>query len=446
METNENPSHVEINTEEAVNPTSQSYELPYILREGVSGFRTKREKEIFITSALTTVSGCFPTVKGNYSGDEVHANLYAFIVGRTGTGKSVMKYGKDLAQDIHKSIVDINAASKLTNASNVSKGKQSLPNKMLFISGNSSSSAIIKAMSDNPKGNILVETEADTLSYVLQKEFGNFSDILRKAFHHESVGQLRRMNDEYLEITEPKLSVLLSGTPGQVPGLVKSVEDGLFSRFMFLFDNSQVEWQNVFSGGKSYKEVISPLSKKLKQYYDKALQSEYKFILSEYQQKRINDLGREWLKEASQYGSNSHAIALRMSLIMYRISMVLSILRHFETEKEDLDIKCESSDLNFAQKMCRVYMNSGLALYQDLSREEKMKPIKTEVSTFLTHLPQQFEKPADVNKAAKKMKVTPRTGLNYFNALLESGHVESTGEKGKFRKIGRDGTDSKQAA
>ena len=54
---------------------------------------------------------------------------------------------------------------------------------------------------------------ADTLSNVFKQEWGSYSDLLRKAFHHERVSSSRKENNKFTEVINPKLSIALSGTP-----------------------------------------------------------------------------------------------------------------------------------------------------------------------------------------------------------------------------------------
>src|SRR5690606_32372956 len=77
---------------------------------------------------------------------------------------------------------------------------------------------------------------------VLKQDWGSYSDLLRKAFHHEQVSYSRKTGKEWIEIKKPRLSVALAGTPGQVEGLIRSAEDGLFSRFLFYTFKSDVVW------------------------------------------------------------------------------------------------------------------------------------------------------------------------------------------------------------
>ena len=107
--------------------------------------------------------------------------------------------------------------------------------KTLIIPANSSASSLISILHDNDGIGLLFETEGDTLSQTLKSEHGNYSDLLRKAFHHETISMSRRKDREYLEIDNPRVSVVLAGTPEQVRHLIPDAENGLLSRFIFYF-------------------------------------------------------------------------------------------------------------------------------------------------------------------------------------------------------------------
>lgn len=45
---------------------------------------------------------------------------------------------------------------------------------------------------------LIFDTECDTLSAVLKSEYGDYSTIIRKGFHHEPIDLNRRKDDEYV--------------------------------------------------------------------------------------------------------------------------------------------------------------------------------------------------------------------------------------------------------
>ena len=79
----------------------------------------------------------------------------------------------------------------------------------------------MKILGDNDGIGLLFESEGDTLSQTLKSDYGNYSDVLRKAFHHELVSLSRRKDREYCEVSNPRVSVALAGTPEQVRKLMQ---------------------------------------------------------------------------------------------------------------------------------------------------------------------------------------------------------------------------------
>ena len=119
--------------------------------------------------------------------------------------------------------------------------------KMLIIPANNSATGVFQLLSENEGSGLLFETEGDTLACAFKSDYSNYSDGLRKAFHHEATTYYRRTDHELVEILSTRISVVMSGTNGQVATLIPSAENGLFSRYMFYHMNIQLVWKNVFA-------------------------------------------------------------------------------------------------------------------------------------------------------------------------------------------------------
>ena len=222
-------------------PSEVYQNLPEILIESTQMFNDGFEKDVFLIGAISVISGCLPNVEGIYFDEPVSAHLYSFITAPAGSGKGKLKWAKYFGLKIHKTMVEESNLGKqeyeqgLENYNNLNKNQRKGIDRpkepkrnMFYIPANSSSSAFIQALSDNNFKGIIFETEADTLAGTLKQEWGNFSDILRKAFHHESTNMFRRKDNEYIEIEDPHLAISLSGTPKQVHNMMPDVENGLF--------------------------------------------------------------------------------------------------------------------------------------------------------------------------------------------------------------------------
>ena len=72
---------------------------------------------------------------------------------------------------------------------------------------------IHKHLEFNEGSGCICESEADTITNALKQEWGGFNDVLRKAFHNETILSSRRAYFEYTKIEAPKLSLSITGTP-----------------------------------------------------------------------------------------------------------------------------------------------------------------------------------------------------------------------------------------
>ena len=97
----------------------------------------------------------------------------------------------------------------------------------------------------------MFETEADTLTNMLTKsDYGDYTDLLRKCFHHETLAMVRVADKINIEIEQPRLSVMLTCTGSQLALLLPpgNVANGLASRFLFYaLPEAKVEFRNVFA-------------------------------------------------------------------------------------------------------------------------------------------------------------------------------------------------------
>ena len=177
--------------------------LPAIFQDIAAQGNTIQQKDMLIFASLVLLSGCFPEVHANYDNRLVYGNLFFFLVAPPASNKGIVSACIKLVAPIEQEIRDYNQREveeyKQQMAElRANKNKAGIPTpqeppyRSLFISANSSSTAIYQALADNKGEGITFETEADSLSYALKSDYGNFSDGLRKAFHHERISYTRR--------------------------------------------------------------------------------------------------------------------------------------------------------------------------------------------------------------------------------------------------------------
>ena len=220
--------------------------LPRFLERIADVSDSDADADMLILGSLAVISACLPNISGIYAKRHIFPNMYLFVTARAGTGKGRLYLCKSIVEPIHDELraqAEIEEEKYRQDKEIYKRQKRGEgipeptppPIRLLFLPANSSSTAIYQALNENGEQGLMFETEGDTLASTFGQDFGDFSDGLRKAFHHESISYLRRTQREYVNIKKPRLSTVLSGTPQQVVNLMSSVENGLFSRFLFYY-------------------------------------------------------------------------------------------------------------------------------------------------------------------------------------------------------------------
>ncbi len=354
-------------------PESVYNNLPQILKNGSSLFQG-RERDIWLISAITVLSGMFPTISGGYRYDEMFPNLFSFIIAPQASGKAVMKFSKMLGNPVHnqkllryrEELEDFKKALKARKGKQVSDDLIKPDPKLLFIPGDTSSTALINLLNANDGVGIICESEADTLTTALQKDWGNFSDKLRNAFDNTEVSYTRSTTKDYITVKEPKLAVAITGTPDQLPKLIGSAENGLLTRNIFYVFNSQYNFDSIApkSNGNT-KQIIVELSEQVEKLYNRYIHHRYAFSLSEKQINAVTD----YFSEAQEFvceniSEKLNGFIIRMAVISYKIAMILAALN--QNLDKNYQLSCSDNDINTALKMSQVFLQHAVAVYLQL--------------------------------------------------------------------------------
>jgi hypothetical protein len=417
--------------------------LPNLLREGIEVLNNEREQDVFLTGALSIVSGCLPNVSGLYSGKVVYPNLFSFLLAPAASGKGALNYSKNLADKYHKAVMAESKEAHNQYLQELSvhkhekkylkKGEQppeepkEPPFKVVFIPANTSNAKIIKHLEDNEGFGIICETEADTLGQTFKNDWGSYSDILRKAYHHEKISISRKTNNEYFEIDNPRLSVTLSGTPNQILNIIQSAEDGLFSRFIFYLFASNPVWLDPSpnSNPVNLTEHYQHLSDKVYKMVRFLNTTQTVIHLSEPQWAKFNPLFDEYLFRIFNLVSNdATSVVKRLGLIVYRLCMIFTAIRKFEQNIKHVDLQCTDQDFNNALALADVYLQHSLLVLKNLPSSATsihFKPISLKLN-FYKNLPQEFERKLAVEIGAT-LKIKERTVDSHLSKLEQAGYL-----------------------
>jgi hypothetical protein len=434
-------------------PYEVYHQLPQLLQDGCRHFQHPRERDLFLTGALTILSGCMKGVLGTYDQRTVYPNLFSFAIAPAASGKSALSFAKELAMTNHRKMVQESKkkmkqyqleleqyrAAKRSKKKDDTTPEPEPPQKpkfkVLYIPANSSSAAVIGHLEQSEGIGIICETEADTMGNSFKQDWGGYSDLLRKAFHHEPVTYSRKTNDEFVEVEKPRVSVALSGTPSQVQGLIASAEDGLFSRFIFYTFKVQPQWRDVSPQSKvNLTEFFSKQSEQVDVMANYLEHCPTEFHLTAEQWQFLNSRFDLWLKEVSTFVSeDASSTVKRLALIVFRIAMVLSAIRKFEDGVADTDITCEDTDFQTAFALAEVYKQHAMLMFAALPKSEETK-LDQNKKKFYDALPddKEFTRQEAV-EIGLAVGIKERTVGKYLHSFLNS-FLEQPIKYGPYRK------------
>lgn len=364
--------------------------LPHVLKEGAAAFSDKRKRDVFFTGAIAILSGCLPKVTGIYFQERVHPHLYTFIIAPAASGKGVLKNAKRLADKHHQQVLAASREAQkryegeLVDFKEILKNKkknepppekpEEPPFKIVFIPADSSHSRMIDHLQKNEGQGIICETEADTMSGAKKQDWGDYSPILRSAFHHEKIAFSRKTNNEYIEINEPRLAVALSGTPAQAPKLISSAEDGLFSRFLFYAFKNEILWQDPSPKSHTivYNDHFDALADEVLSIIGFLDQCPTDIQLQPEQWEILNTTFTQILSEVTIFTSEeASGIVYRLGLILFRLCMIFTALRKVENGEMTETVFCSHEDFNTALSIAQTYLQHSLLMFNNLPRQSE---------------------------------------------------------------------------
>lgn len=412
-------------------PLSIYENLPPILKESTDLFSDSIEKDVFLIGSLGVLSACLPNVFGKYFKANYSPHIYIFITASSASGKGVLTWAKFFGQTIHDKMLEeykteqseydekLRLYNLLTNKQKASCEMPVKPySKMFYIPGNSSSAALIDALLGNKSKGIIFETEADTISQTFKNEWGSYSDILRKAFHHETIGLNRK--GSYIEIIFPYLAIVLSGTPEQVKNLMPNVENGLFSRFLYYAfkDNSDFKNPFVIDTTNDFYEFFSKQSEKTYNLFNKLdlRTNPIEFKLTKEQSDNFTDEFKKLLnKNRLLIGSDFNANVKRLGLITFRIAMTLSSLRLIGKDILPDEIICNDVDFITAMSLALALENHAIEVYKNFPQHN----LEGKKLDFFNALPNQFNR-QEYLKVADNLSIHHKTAEKYISQFKNS--------------------------
>ncbi|MCQ2318427.1 MAG: DUF3987 domain-containing protein [Bacteroidales bacterium] len=423
--------------------------IPDFFKNIVVLANSPEDADLLLLGSLTVLSACLPNISGIYDGREVYPNLFLFVTAQASAGKGRLSLCRHLIEPIHKQLREQYAvameqyrrqqAEYVMNKKNPdAEPPQEPPLKTLLIPANSSSTAVYQVLNNNNGVGLIFETEGDTLANTFKSDFGNFSDGFRKAFHHETISYNRRKDHEFVELSRPRLSALLSGTPRQILSLIPDAENGLFSRFIFYCLNVRLVWNDVFavrdvtidSYFERFGEQFFNLYKTLQ------MSQPIRFSLTAQQQAEFHAFFEQVQTEySSVFGTDFIASVRRLGLITFRIAMIFTSLRIIEIGEFQTTLFCSDSDFQATKTMVEILLKHTAKVYQllpSVTTETAIGSKNQLKQHYFGTLPPDFDKQTAM-AAAQKQGIPPKTAERYLKQWCLSGQLNHTAH-GKYSK------------
>ena len=430
--------------------------LPYILQAITSNADSPEDADLLLLGSLTVFSACMPNIYGVYGQHEVFPNLFLFVSAKASAGKGRLSLCRRLVEPIHQMYRQQCKAEQeeyklkisMYNASN-DKAHEEKPEepplRTLIIPANNSATGLFQLLKENEEKGLIFETEGDTLAQTFKSEHGNYSDGFRKAFHHETISYNRRKDREFVELSNPQLSALLSGTPKQVSSLIPNAENGLFSRFMFYFMNLRPIWKDVFAG-----DGEQPLEHKFdgygKEFFDfniflRQQPYRFRFAFSGKQQKDFNAYFEQTqLQYLELCGDDYVGSIRRLGLIAFRMAMIMTALRIMDTgslsEGEGGGrgvLLCSDTDFITVMEMVKVLVIHAAHVFEQLPKDSATSNQINHKRQLLDALPSEFDRPTYLSIAGN-LKIPAKTAEKQISRFVDAGLLKHPAH-GKYCKL-----------
>lgn len=332
--------------------TNKIYDAcPKVIQELIGLVEQEEEKEVVFFTAIILLGTLFPNRCFRYFNNLYYPNMFGYILGEAASFKGKAKIIRQALKPYQRKIDELfkerNEArdEAVRFNKNIVKGQEKkpvdrIPDLNFFFDGNTSSAAMLKAMQDSSVL-VMFETEGDTIAKTWKTDWGNYSDIFRKASEHESLYSLKKNGNEEnllrIRIDKPKLSVLVSSTENQMRRVLSSdeAENGLMSRFLFYVVPNDKKWYDGWMSNTDQDiesiltELISP-----EVWYQWHTQNDIYYTMSkeayQYHQDYFNQINDNWPEELF----NIISLIRRAGTATARIAIMLEELYYLEDQKQ----------------------------------------------------------------------------------------------------------------
>lgn len=414
-----------------ITPHINDAALPAMIRPVLSLAQSPAEKDMLLMSLLTASGCCMPNLYFRYgvAAKRYYPNLQCFIVGSAASGKGIANLALDLVRPIDECTP-------------------------LLIAGDATYPSFYKQLAKQGGRGYIHESEGSVITDIWRSSTANYNTALRKAAEHEPISRSRCR--EASVIPCPQLSVLLTGTFSQYRALVRSIENGYFSRLLTLIVDDCRPFSSRYVTPMEHSEgVLSAAAQQLYHLYEQLLFAKPReFCLTDEQRERLgHHFESAYPTLIRMLGKNFHSVVLRMAIQIERIAMILSAMRlelkvesrmhptaqacgdsgqskacggdKNITEMQNI-LLCTNEDYQTAEMIGNKLLLHIAQAYQMIEGHEQqtMPEVKSldQKQILLSLLPDEFES-RQLTAEAKAQGVTERTAFRWNDEWQQTGIV-----------------------
>lgn len=418
---------------------SEVYEhLPGTLRTIADCLEVGHERDTFLTGVLPVCAAAMPNVLLRYGGEWLSLNVYTGVIAPAGAGKGKFRVAKRCGSELDERLYeesqqDIQRWKERKEAENEEAGPRP-QERTLFLPGDTSASEMKHMLQANPCS-VMFETEFKTVGNALSQDWGQFRDVMLKAFHNESVTVARR-KDDILRIGHPALSAALSGTPSTFREVIEDVEDGLFSRFCFYTFEGETEWKPQFSDEKDWEleESTDEVATRLDNINHTLTQREEPLYITfprSVREKHTQACSTvlEALK-SQNVPKCLHPNVKRAGLNALRFAGIFALLR-LDERAVDLSgpksVAISEADLRGGLYLAFAYLSHALQVAEKMEATDGKKGLHDGHEEYLDALPEGAFDTTDANRVADELGIGERKAYRWRNKFVEKGLLVDEG-------------------
>lgn len=359
--------------------------LPRFLQECVKYAANPREKDIMLLGSLNNCSACLPGTRFIYKNAEHSTHFYSAVPASAAAGKSAIgftSYLMDAIQEHYDRLrrkqkkefekaqlvweKEQHAAFREKRCADINLKPEEPKYIYIKISPTTSKSRLIEHLRDSGElGCCMTSTEIGTLISAIGQDYGKYTDILCKAFHHEEISSSYKVDGDPIIVHLPRLALNLSGTQEQFILFFISLEDGLYSRFVIYTREAEWIWETCapMDDQTDLRSYYRKLGEQLLEMHLHLLDFPTQVTFTAEQWKEHTRQFTEMLNSAIVEGKDAPGgIVFRHGLFAMRIAALLTVFRKWEDYKFAKEYCCTDEDFNTAMLITRTLIEHSLLM------------------------------------------------------------------------------------